>query len=475
MKLILSLVMTLTVVTIGACNRSPAETVEDRPPPHVVFISIDTLRADHLGCYGYTRETSPGIDRLAANSVRFNNAFSQSSWTLPSHMSMMTSQYPHVHGVETGKKPLPADGITLAESLSSAGYYTAAFVSWVYVDSRYGFSQGFDKFTELIPPKHKVDSSTKWSFKAEQVSDAAIEWINEPNRGETPFFLFVHYFDPHIDYEPPEGFDRLFDENYTGTAQGTFQWLKTYIKGMHREPNRIDPRDLEYIKSLYDGEIRYTDLHVRRLLDAVDKAVGLDHCLVILTSDHGEEFNDHGSMEGHQWTLYDEIIRVPLIVRFPGAAHAGKVVDAPVELLDIAPTILDFAEVDAPATFQGESLRPLATAEPQTERLVYAETRRHTTRQSIRGSRYKLIHTDDTGTNRRGVPIRAGYELYDLENDPGERNNVYDPEADIARLLVSRLHAIRASGPPTEGDDDEITVELSDEELRLLKSLGYAE
>lgn len=474
MKLLLSLLLVAVMVGLGGCSHSPAATPPPEAPPNIIFISIDTLRADHLGCYGYERDTSPGIDALAKESVRFDHAFSQSSWTLPSHMSMMTSQYPHVHGVETGRKPLPDSAVTLAEVLSSSGYYTAAFVSWVYVDSRYGFSQGFDAFKELIPPKNKVDSSTKWSFKAKQVADAAIEWVEKPNRGETPFFLFVHFFDPHIDYAPPDGYDKMFDPDYAGPAQGTFQWLKTYIKGIHRVPNKIAPRDLEHVKALYDGEIRYTDLHIKRLLDAVDKHVGLDNCLVVLTSDHGEEFFDHGSMEGHQWTLYDEIIHVPLIIRFPQHRHAGKVVSDPVELIDIAPTIIDFACAEAPPNFEGRSLRPLATSPPDAERLVFAETRRHTVRQSIRGPRYKLIHTDPTGTNARGIPIVSGYQLFDLEADPGEQKNIFDPDQDISKLLVSRLAAIRQSAGPGEDEDEDIEVELSDEELRLLKSLGYA-
>ena len=461
----------LSAAAAGALGISPRPR---RRPINVVFISVDTLRADHLGCYGHLRDTSPNLDGLASQGVRFTNAFAQSSWTLPSHMSMFTSQYPHVHAVQNAGRSLRDSATTLAEVMAGAGYHTAAFVSWVYVAKKYGFGQGFNEFTELLPPAHLVDSSSRWSTKAEEVTDVVARWLRRGH--DQPFFLFVHYFDPHINYQPPPPYDTMFDPGYTGSAKGTFQWLQRYIKGVHHQPNVIDPRDVEHVKALYDGEIRYTDTHLQRLFDAIDATVGLDQCLLILTSDHGEEFNEHGSMEGHQWTLYDEIIRVPLIFRLPGAVRAGAVVESPVELIDVPTTILDFLQVPRPPSFQGRTLRSLIQGDPLDDGkgIVFAETRRFNMKQSLRGERFKLIHTDDTGVNRRGVPVVAGYELFDLQQDPLEQNNIYDESLPIAKLLASRLSEQRRSMPglPDQGRQGP-EVQLSNDELERLRSLGY--
>ncbi len=463
------------VLAAGVQRDEVSQADQADPPsrPNVILISVDTLRADHLSCYGYSRETSPRLDAFAQQAARFANAFSQASWTLPSHMSLMTSQYPHVHGIEEGDHALPEGAPTLAQVLSDHGYYTAAFISWIYVTSKFGFDRGFDEFTELLPPPEHVDSTTSAAFKAEQVTDRAIEWLRQER--STPFFLFVHYFDPHINYEPPPPFDQMFDTGYEGPAQGTFGWLSQYIKGLHHRPKRIDPADLDHVTALYDGEIRYTDIHLGRLFDAIETHVGLDNCLVVFTSDHGEEFDEHGSMEGHQWTLYDEVIHVPLIVRLPGGACAGRVVTRPVETMDIPATVLGWLGIAAPTTFQGKNRCDLIAGDPAADRstLVFGENRRFNRKQYVRDERYKLIHTDDIGLNKRGVPVTPGYELYDLLTDPQEQRNLFDASSAVAQRLIRELEQRKRSqvGGPAAGDAPEVT--LTSEELNRLRSLGY--
>lgn len=445
-------------------------------PTNIVFISIDTLRADHLSCYGYDRLTSPSIDKLAGEGVRFAKAYSQTSWTLPSHMSMMTSQYPHIHKVQTGQFPLSESKVTLAEMLSDAGYYTQAFVSWIYVTKKYGFAQGFDKFEELVPPSYLVDPTTHWSYKAEKVTDTVLNWIK--TKPTETFFLFVHYFDPHIDYEPPPPYDRMFDPDYKGTAEGTFTWIRTYIKGAHKKPQKIKQRDLQYITALYDGEIRYTDTHVGRLLDGIDENVGLDNCLVILTSDHGEELNEHGSMEGHQWTLYDEIVHVPLIFRFPKKAYKSTVIESQVQLIDIAPTIAELVGIGKPAGFQGQSMMKLIEGKEghQSEQISFAETKRHTIKQSVRTGRHKLIHTNARAKGRNGLPVVEAYELYDLREDPTEQNNIYNASSTLAKTLSEKLQTWRISTIETAGGEEtRPKVKLTPEEIERLRSLGYTD
>lgn len=465
--LVVVLVATAGLLWVGR-DSSPAR-------PHVILISIDTLRADHLGCYGYGRNTSPAIDRLAGRCVRFVNAFSPSSWTLPAHMSLHTSQYPHVHGVEDGLLALHDESTTLAEVLKRAGYRTSAFISWAYLESKYGFGQGFDEYHELLPPKDQIDSTTRAAFKAQRVTDEVIAWLDQGQ--DEPVFLFVHYFDPHIDYAPPPPYDTLFDADYQGQASGSFFWVRPHIKGLHGTTPGLDPRDVEHLEALYDGEIRYTDTHVGRLLEAIDARLGLDNCLLILASDHGEEFNDHGSLEGHQWTLYEEIIHIPMLVGLPDRAHAGTVVNTPVGLVDVAATILDCLDLPPEPSFQGRSLVGLMGAdEPAAaETLVYSETRRFNIKQSVRGARFKLIYTQDTKVNRFGIPIVAGFELYDLLEDPSERKNIFDLANPVARSLASRLDALRQSrasaGPSGPGPP----VPLSQEDLDRLRSLGYVQ
>lgn len=456
----------------GCDRREEAGEVEAaKPRPHVILISVDTLRADHLGCYGYARDTSPNIDRLAEKSIRFENAYAQASWTLPSHMSIMTSQYPHVHGVEQQGQALPESATTLAETLSDAGYRTAAMISWVFVGEKYGFAQGFDQFTELVPPPELVDSGTSAAFKAEQVTDHAIEWLSGGH--DKPFFLFLHYFDPHINYDAPEPYTTMFDPDYDGPAKGDFDWITPYIKGLHHNPRRVGMRDLKHLKALYDGEIRYTDAHLGRLFDALDQSVGLDNCLIVLTSDHGEELDEHGSLEGHQWTLYDEVVHVPLIVHPPGGFDGGAVVKTPAESIDIATTILGWLKIPLPPSFQGDDFsRLLSDPAMQTAAgFAYGEISRFNRKQYVRGGGFKLIHTDDIGLNGRGVPVNPGFEMFNTRNDPQELRNIFDPKWPLAQRLVRELEARAASfaGEPSTPSP----AELSRGDQERLRSLGY--
>jgi arylsulfatase A-like enzyme len=342
---------------------------------------------------------------------------------------------------------------------------TGAVVSWFYVSARYGFDRGFDDFAELLPAGEDLGAYRK----AEDVVDRAIEWLGGQSKAQ-PFFLFVHLFDPHMDYSPPPPYDTTFPGGSGGKVEGTYASLQPYIKGLHADPQRMAPAERDSVVALYDGEIRYADAQVGRLLQALSDLSLEEDTMIIVTSDHGEEFDDHGSMEGHQWTLYDEVLHVPLIIRTP-AGPRGKVVDALVETLDIAPTILEHLDLQAPPEFQGHSLWPLmsgASGEP--DRLVYGKTEQFNSKQSVRSFTHKLIHTFDTGTNAFGFPITPGFELYDLRDDPGEQRNIFsqDSEAgrDLQRALFRWLATGEALGPSGE-------VEFSEEERRRLRALGY--
>jgi arylsulfatase A-like enzyme len=208
--------------------------------PHVILISIDTLRADHLGCYGYERPTSPVIDALAAESIRFENAISQAGWTLPSHMSLMTSLMPSQHGV-TQERALNPSVVTLAETLQDAGYASAGFSSWIYVSESYGFDQGFDEYRTLVDTQRLDVAGGGGAFPAGRVVDAVESWLLR--RQDDPLFLFVHLFDPHMDYAPPAEFADIFAEGSGSTIDGRYETLKPYIRGLNAEPAKLDRRD----------------------------------------------------------------------------------------------------------------------------------------------------------------------------------------------------------------------------------------
>lgn len=464
---ILILVLIVALVAAGVIifrragsNQSDIRRAESNQP-NIILISVDTLRADHLGSYGYERDTSPEMDKLAVDGVRFAKAYAQTSWTLTSHMSIMTSKYPHVHGVETHDSALADSHKTLAEVLSDAGYHTSAFISWFYVSKKYGFDQGFDEFAELLPAIDKFEYSTAHSFKAEKVTDNVLNWLQK--KPKDPFFLFVHYFDPHINYAAPAPYDTMFDPDYEGPANGTYDWLSQYIKGRNEEKKTIAPRDLEHVTALYDGEIRYTDTHLGRLIKGIEETVGLDNCLLVLLSDHGEELNEHGSMEGHQWTLYDEVVHVPLIFRFPKKDYARSVVEEGVELIDVAPTILDIAEIPIPSEFQGLSLLEAIKGNVKgVKKYIFAETRRITIKQSVRTARYKMQHTE-----------MGWYEMYDTMKDPGEQKNIFKTSWPVAKLFSNKLRLWRGSGFDLVADGEAKRVTLTQEEIKHLASLGY--
>lgn len=269
--------------------------------PNILLVSIDTLRADHLHCYGYSRQTSPTIDRLAAEGVLFETVAAPTSWTLPSHVTLLTALAPEQHGVVHHWARLGPESLTLAEVLRAAGYSTAGFVSAPYLGASYGFSQGFDLFDDAIATS---GSAARWYDSIitsprlyQRVGDWLTRWDDEGR--ERPFFVFLHMWDVHIDYIPPPPYDRLFDPDYRGTITGENLF---HSERIHKD---MDPLDLRHIVSLYDGEIRYTDHYLGKILQVLERLDGLDNTLVVVTSDHGEEFFEHGRIE-HKNALYDE-------------------------------------------------------------------------------------------------------------------------------------------------------------------------
>ena len=323
----------------------------DRPektPPNLVLVSLDTLRADHLSYDGYERPTSPRLDELASRAVVFRNAISSSSWTLPTHGTMLTGLLPAQHGATRVERGLPGGVLAVAEMLRTAGYRTVAFTDGGLLDPRWGLAQGFDRY-ETTPGE-------PWLSKdAAVVFGAAEEWLRE-NRFE-PYFLFVHTYETHQPYENREGFaDPFLEPGYEGRFADA------------AAPDSVDPgpisaADLRRIVALYDGEIRRLDHYLGRFLDTLE-ASGGGRAGLVITSDHGEEFLEHGHVGHGHGKLYDENVRVPLIVRRPGGGE-GRVSATPVTTADVVPTLLALADLPIPANLPGSSLLDLAPDRPR--------------------------------------------------------------------------------------------------------------
>ena len=387
--------------------------------PDIVLISIDSLRADHLGSYGYDKPTSPTMDRLAAEGVRFANAISSTSWTLPSHSAIFTGLYDSAHGVyDLGMRLSPAH-LTLAEVLSGAGYQTAGFFGGPLLHPTFGLSQGFGVYQscmaalpdsasdeEVRHQSRRNDSIAHGEITGPRTVESLSTWLE--GAGDAPIFVFLHLWDVHYDYIPPKEYVALFDPDYSGDTDARQFMLNEAIHvGM-------DPRDLQHVIALYDGEIRLTDDTIGQILDLLERRGRLQNTLIVITSDHGEEFFEHGG-KGHHRTLYDEVLKVPLIFHWPGHLPSGLVIKQQVRLIDLMPTILSLAGIelehkvqgrDLSAMFRGQKL-PLQSA--LSELLTY-------------GRRYRSLRTNGVklfGDEKRGVWIR-----FNLMNDPGEHRQL---------------------------------------------------
>jgi arylsulfatase A-like enzyme len=408
----------------------------------VVLISIDTLRRDHVGAYGYPRPTTPRLDALAREGIFCEDAVSTSSWTLPAHLSMLTSLDPGRHGgvdVDHGfNRRVP----TLAALLSKAGYATRAITSHLYVSAAYGLDEGFEQL------------DFHYDRKASDVATRAVALLDQI--GDRPYFLFLHFYDPHTHFTPPQRTRELFPSAYQGPLGGLLGHFKKFTR------ETIPAGYLEHLLSLYDAEIRYTDEQIGRILDHM-RARGLDRStLLLVTSDHGEEFLDHGAW-AHEKTLYEELVRVPLIVHGPGVKPRREAKQA--SLLDVMPTILAWAGLPVPSESQGRNL-----LEPLPEREAYGET------QHTKQGTYKLFLREGQGGYKtvlsigreRGEVVRE--EWFDLASDPREQVGRRPPAATAEAARQRALARFRdgralAGAPPP--------VRLTPEQLESLQALGY--
>ncbi len=453
------------VVVLTVCGRAVK-----RPENgvNVLLISIDSLRPDHLGCYGYHRDTSPNIDRLAARGAIFLNAVSTSSWTLPAHMSLLTGTESSVHGVINDGLSLHPGIPLLSEILKREGYRTAAFCSSPYMNPAFGYDRGFDLYhnTDLDKPDFEdtvfLEDRDVWQMVHEDITSPRIEelatdWLSR--YGGENFFLFLHMWDPHFDFIPPPPFDTLFDPDYQGDiSPRNFMFNPDIHPGM-------DPRDLEHIIALYDGEIAFTDHHLGNIFNHMRELGVLDRTLIIITGDHGTEFFEHGN-KGHRTTLYDETVKIPLIVVPPGVNLRGMKLERQAGIIDIAPTILDYLGLPVKAPMHGRSLLPALAgkaAEDENPLLLGLEDKLL----ALRTNRYKLLFNVE----------HLQTTVLDLEQDPRETHNhlvtSLEGWTEANREFYSRRTENRERADRHREGKTGKPVSLSPEQIERLKTLGY--
>ncbi|HVR70328.1 MAG TPA: sulfatase-like hydrolase/transferase [Vicinamibacteria bacterium] len=398
-KAILGGALAAALAIVPGCRRAPAPgRAAERPS--VLFITIDTLRADRLGAYGHAGAATPTLDGLATRGARFETAIAHVPLTGPSHASMLTGLTPTGHGVrDNGGYVVPAEIKTAADEFSRAGYRTAAFVSGFPLDRRFGFNRGFATYDDHLPRGNDPRRTPYVERSADATTDAALRWLGAPETASAPFFLWVHYYDPHAPYEPPGELAQRF------------------------------------ARAPYDGEIAFVDGQIARLLRALEDKGALARTLVLVTSDHGEGLGEHG--EGtHGLFVYDSTLKVPWIMAGPGVT-AGTAPSTVARGIDVFPTLLDHAGLPVPGGLDGRSLRPAVEGKEMADAPVYAESV-YAEREfgwaplfALRTSRYKLIEAPRP-------------ELYDLRADAGEATNLMGRDPARAEELRTKLRAALA-------------------------------
>lgn len=467
----------------GSRAGSPGKS--DHSMPNVLLISVDTLRSDKLGCYGYKAARTPVIDQLAAQGVLFEQATSHVPLTGPAHATMLTGLYPDHHGAVVNGVAIRGDVRTVPEILSTMGYRTAAFVSgWTLKNASVGLAGRFGLYDEdfarwnflpdialklpLLRLAVTVSSLSGYEIDplerpGERTTTRALEWLSHHH--DQPFFLFVHYFDPHAPYSPPSRYAKMHDPDYRGDPTPFRFSLPQEVK----KQIVSDPQRVQHMKAMYDGEISYVDEEVGRLLKALESLNLTENTLVVFTADHGESQTEHNFFFDHGEFLYETCIRVPLIFRFPRGKYSGIRWNKQIRMVDLAPTILRAVGLKQMPSLDGLSLLPILDGSESNERISFAsvhsalgESRR--SRYAVRENGYKLIWNFDLREELNDLP--ASEELYDLTTDPEELKNqiVFSP-APLDGLRAKLQEWLRHNRQGQSG--------LSEEVRERLRALGY--
>lgn len=455
--------------------------------PNIILIVMDAVRAKHLSCYGYHRPTTPHLEQFARKCVVYETAISAAGWSLPSHASIFTGLYPSKHGAHDQHKYLLPEYPTMASILRSYGYHTRAFCHNAYVGPATGLNRGFETFntdSRNIPPllkkiTDKFDNGLarlrkQQDFGARQTNQKIFSALRRLHSGPRPFFMFVHYEEPHAPYRPPRNFNRYLPE---GVSEQQAMQVNQDQWAYFTNPSIMSELDFEILKALYDGEITYVDMRINQVLSWLEQFNILDHTMVIITADHGDNIGDH-QMMGHAYCLYDTLVHVPLIIHYPAGTAGPQRVSRQVQTLDLLPTILTLLGDTSSALFnslQGHNLLSLTgrdfTIAEQTrpdlttfhKRFPGVDVSQYDRAlKMIRTDRYKYIWASDNN-----------HELYDLQKDPDEQHNIINQApaiaADLDRQLLNWRNSFEAAAPVEEAPEFDEAVK------DRLRALGYLE
>lgn len=431
------------------CRNPPELALPDSPHP-IIIVDIDTLRADRLGTYGHSRATSPTIDALAREAFVFEWAFSQAPNTPPSQTSILTGLYPSTHGMILDEDRVPQEITTLAEVLADHGFVTAGFHDGGYMSGTFGIGQGFDEYHGFGGKGLAV------------IGPAAVNWLRE--HADQNFLLLIHTYDVHTPYSPPPAYRDLFTQGLAPPTPGfepTSEVMEEIRLSKYTDTiRRLNDNDLEYAKALYDAGIRYVDDWVATLLREI-RELGLDkRATIVVISDHGEEFQEHGSVLHEK--LYATVTRVPLILRLPGGTSSRRISEI-VETIDLMPTLLDLAGAPHPPGLQGRSLVPLLRGDKSWQQKAVSESPYFGERRAITLESERLLWTRKTGSS----------ELYEFRRDPLEQQDIRGGNPQHEQLLIDYLETwqtrVDRASFQRAGEFDEVDDETKNE----LRALGY--
>ncbi len=455
----------LAACALGALVPACGSGTSDRPR-NAILISIDTLRPDHLGCYGHERETSPTLDRIAAGGVRFTDVTAAAPWTLPSHATMLTGLYPAHHAVKSHETRLADGHVTLAEEFRGQGFETYAVVNtWNVGAPQFQLAQGFDQFRYIVETEEDANFQLKTFNNGEQVLATARELLGARSSGK-PFFLFLHFYDVHTDFTPEEKYKDEFVGPYGGRLTGRTQQLIAF----RNRGQSFTEQDLRWLREMYDAEIRQLDDLLAGFLDWLDEQGLADESLFVITSDHGEEFGEHGGVL-HGRTQYQELLEIPLIVQGPGVPR-GTVIDTPVHGVDVAPTILALMGMRPSVPVDGHDLSVLwRGAGTLPERALFGEADHNNLiegRPVVDIKRMVRRGTDKLCLDKHTQEM----ELYDLGADPGEQQDLVGAAPEKVSSLRAELDRFM-EGEVEPDVIPEPTAEERQQERRILAATGY--
>jgi arylsulfatase A-like enzyme len=453
--LLMTLVGTALIIPQG-CKRKP-------PPTNVILIIIDTVRKDHVSAYRYERQTTPSLDALAKEGVLFENAKAASPWTCPSIASILTGQNPSTHMAGVHLDPPEMEDrrlsimnesiVTIAEIFQQKGYSTIGFFENPFVDPAFGFHRGFDIYDYSPGDNTNIR-------RANVVVARAVRWLEERGKSKKGFFMVIHLFDPHLAYDPPPEFMAIYTLGYQGKLKPPFD---PELKDIREGKTRLSEQDKKFAIGLYDGEIAFCDSCLGQLFDYLKTNNLYDQSLIIATADHGEEFWEHSSFE-HGHTMHWELLDVPLIIRFPHALHAGKVIKDRISLADIGPSIFGFMGWSLPIKTDGVSFITQHHTIRVLSHIVIAENVHFGPQQQcFYEKNYKMI-----------INEFGRIELYDLEKDPLEMKNIFGKKKDLPEQMKKQIEYM-AEKMKELLEQPKQDAKIDHETKRKLKALGYLE